>query len=149
MTFTINGITYTHTFAEGETANWYTWCQKTNAYTCADLTSYVYVKNSSSYITGVTGATLILDNGVYSLTSPYSFTMTMPEGFKSGGNFPLVQAQDVLMTDGTRLDTFKPLPDVTESNNGQVLKVINGAWGVGLTIQAEVDSAKPTQLNIF
>lgn len=85
------------------------------------------------------------------MAEEYTGTVEVIAGFIPANNqtFPLMRAQDVLMDDGTRLNNFKPLPEVTEENNGQVLKVINGAWGVGLTIQAEVDSENSAQLNIF
>lgn len=49
---------------------------------------------------------------------------------KNGGTFPMVDAEDVLMPDGSRLSTFKPsgLPDVTGEDNGKFLLVWNGAW---------------------
>ena len=55
---------------------------------------------------------------------------------KNGGNFPLVQAKDVEMPDGTRLSNFKGgdgitgLPTVTEDDNGKILQVVGGVWSV-------------------
>lgn len=50
---------------------------------------------------------------------------------KNNGSFAMVDAEDVAMPDGTRLSEYNPgtgLPDVTTSDNGKVLGVVNGVW---------------------
>lgn len=51
--------------------------------------------------------------------------------FKPAGDFPVVESVDVVMPDGSRLSEYNPgsgLPEVSASDNGKVLGVVNGAW---------------------
>ena len=49
---------------------------------------------------------------------------------KNGGTFPMGDAEDVEMPDGSRLSEFDPsgLPEVTEADEGKFLQVANGVW---------------------
>ena len=49
--------------------------------------------------------------------------------FKPDGNFPLMDAEDIEMPDGTRLSEYNPgsgFPGVTETDNGKIPQVVNG-----------------------
>lgn len=67
---------------------------------------------------------------------------------KNGGDFPLIHAKDVEMSDGTRLSEFKGgegitgLPDVTADDNGKILRVVGGTWSA--SEDAESGEALPT-----
>lgn len=55
--------------------------------------------------------------------------LTIYQKIKPDGSFPAVDAEDVLMPDGTRLSEFDPgsgLPEVTTADNGKVLQVVDG-----------------------
>lgn len=46
---------------------------------------------------------------------------------KGGGTFPMVEAGDVEMPDGTRLsDHDLGLPEVSEADNGKIFSVVDG-----------------------
>ena len=49
--------------------------------------------------------------------------------FKPDGDFPLMDAVDIEMPDGTRLSDFNPesgFPKVNEADNGKIPQVVNG-----------------------
>lgn len=46
--------------------------------------------------------------------------------FKPKGNFPLMDAVDIEMPDGTRLSEYNGFPGVTEADNGKIPQVVNG-----------------------
>lgn len=92
---------------------------------------------------------------------------------KNGGGFPIAEAEDILMPDGTRLsnlevsdgetpyigengnwwigetDTGVPasasMPEVTEEDNDKILQVVNGAWAA----VAVADSAVKTYVDDY
>lgn len=50
--------------------------------------------------------------------------------FKPEGDYPLMDAEDIEMPDGTRLSEFDPsdLPEITEADNGKFLQAVDGKW---------------------
>lgn len=63
---------------------------------------------------------------------------------KNGKDFPLLDAADVLMPDGKRLDKAfeeaggtSALPEVGEEDEGKVLKVVGGSWAAAAVPSAE------------
>lgn len=48
--------------------------------------------------------------------------------FKPDGDFPLMDAQDIEMPDGSRLPDIKGLPAVSVDDNGKFLQVADGVW---------------------
>lgn len=46
---------------------------------------------------------------------------------KNNGSFPIVEAADVVMPDGTRLGDAAMLPATTEADEGKIPQVVDGA----------------------
>lgn len=66
---------------------------------------------------------------------------------KNNGSFAMVDAEDVAMPDGTRLSEYNPgtgLPEVSASDNGKVLGVVNGNWQ---SVTPEIPEELPSVTN--
>ena len=60
-----------------------------------------------------------------------------PLQHKSGDYFyPLTTADQIIMDNGSRLNTVLP-PDVTSEDNGKFLRVVDGVWAAAIVQNAE------------